>query len=64
MSRKQLHLGPLTKDGRGTHAPFQRVELDTPARITNSSSREVYRSSPWPVRVGADDHKQYRSKGF
>ena len=61
---KRVDIGPLTKAGRGQHFSHDKVQFDIPQRITNSSSRTSYVPSAWPVRAGADDHKQYRTKGI
>ncbi len=61
---KPLSIGPLRQGGEGQHYTPSRVEFDIPQRITNSSSRAAYVPSAWPVRAGADDHKQFKTKGI
>lgn len=61
---KRVDIGPLRSGGRGEHFAPEKVQFDIPQRITNSSSRASYVPSAWPVRAGADDHKQYRTKGI
>jgi len=61
---KQLNIGPLSPSGPGSHFFAPRVQLDVPQRITNSSSRAPYVPPTWNVREGADDHKQFKRRGF
>lgn len=61
---KQVAIGPLRKGGEGAHFSQEKVVFDIPQRITNSSSKAPYVPSSWPVRAGADDHKQIKSKGI
>lgn len=61
---KKLHIGPLRPGGVGAHFTPERIDFDVPQRITNSSSKQPYVPPSWPVRAGADDHRQHRSKGI
>ncbi len=60
----KLAIGPLRPNGVGSHYFPERVKLDVPQRITNSSSRQPYVPPSWNVRAGADDHQQIKSRGI
>ncbi len=56
-----IDIGPLRAGGAGRHHYPQRIELDQPQRVTNSSQRDPYTPPTWNVRAGASDHLQHRS---
>ena len=57
-----IDIGPLTKGGAGKHRKTERFDLAVPTRITNSGSRLPYVPPTWPMRAGADDFLNCRSK--
>jgi hypothetical protein len=61
---KNLHIGPLSSKSKGQHAKFEKVRFELPQRIAAGTTTGHYVPSAWPVRAGADDHKQHRSKGI
>lgn len=68
-SPKQTHLGPMSKNSAHLkHFIPERVELDIPTRVTNSSSLQPLRlAAMWAgseSRPGCQDHRQFKSLSF
>ena len=68
LSVSGLHIGAMTPGKRYVVQPRnfapERVVLDVPTRITNGTSKGIYRGEQWLTRPGSDhSHLPSRGKG-
>lgn len=67
MPRRKLTTASVQIHNPASFPVPKSVQFDAPAesQVRNSSSTDPYTGPKWPqIRPGADDHKQFKSRGF
>lgn len=65
MTRKGVDIGPLSPNGRGRHYTPLALTFPAPTKHCNAAMRDpLPATGSAPARPGAEQHRQYRSRGL